>query len=99
MVRTGAGRWGREFFSQLEQDPFIETTAVALKYGAADPIAFLDKRGLEWEIQCAVVRKTQEMADEEKLTEIKALVKGISEGTGNRVAIALARILRNMFSP
>jgi hypothetical protein len=65
-----------------------------LTVGVTDPIAFLDKRGLDWDIQCAVIREAQSLQAQNRQEELKALVDAIGKSVGSRVGQTLAKMFR-----
>lgn len=62
--------------------------------GVSDPMTFLDRSGVDWDIACAIVRKSDEMQMERRTDELKAVIDAIGKSVGNRVAELIGQMFR-----
>jgi hypothetical protein len=84
--RLGASEQG--FFNQLKDDRTVYTAAVAMTLGVGDPVNFLGREGVDWEIECEVIRQARQMQFETRQDEIKANAIAV----GNAVAAHIAKM-------
>lgn len=81
---------GRGFFDQLAEDPLVATAAIGAACGVGEPLALLERSGTDWMVATAVIKKAHEYENERH----RALVKGIGDAVGDRVARLLVEALR-----
>ena len=82
----GGAPW---FFGELAENPLIQTAAVAVVVGGADPLAFLALDDTDWTITNAVYAKAQDVQIER--------IKAINGDLANKLSKSIAELLAVAF--
>lgn len=62
--------------------------------GVSDPIGFLDRSGVDWEISTAILRKADEIQSGRRREELQSIIDSIGKSVGSRVAEQIGRMFR-----